>query len=82
MAFFTSALPMTSSGVSSSTVRGVVKGFSKTHNLKTLVYYEQFDDIRVAIQREKNIKHWPRAWKVRLINGANREWNDLYPSLV
>ena len=61
---------------------GVVKGFSKTHNLKNLVYYEQFDDIRTAIQREKNIKHWPRAWKVRLINGFNREWDDLYPSLT
>ena len=61
---------------------GVVKGFSKTHNLKSLVYYEQFDDVRTAIQREKNIKHWPRAWKVRLINGFNRDWNDLYPSLV
>jgi putative endonuclease len=30
-----------------------------------------------AIQREKAIKHWPRAWKVRLVNEANREWNDL-----
>src|SRR5215204_6451175 len=61
---------------------GAVKGFSKTHNLKNLVYYEQFDDIHTAIQREKNIKHWPRAWKVRLINSFNRQWNDLYPSLV
>ena len=61
---------------------GVVKGFSKTHGLKRLVYYEQYDDIRVAIQREKAIKHWPRAWKVRLINSLNREWDDLYPSLI
>jgi putative endonuclease len=60
----------------------VVKGFSKTHGLKLLVYYEQYDDIRIAIQREKAMKHWPRAWKIRLINGLNREWDDLYPSLI
>jgi len=46
---------------------GLIEGFTKTHGLKMLVYYEQYDDIRDAIQREKNIKHWPRAWKVRLI---------------
>ena len=61
---------------------GVVKGFSKTHGLKLLVYYEQYDDIRLAIQREKTMKHWPRAWKVRVINGFNREWDDLYPTLI
>ncbi len=61
---------------------GVVKGFAKTHNLKRLVYYEAYDDIRLAIQREQTMKHWPRGWKVRLINGFNREWDDLYPSLT
>ena len=35
-----------------------------------------------AIQREKTIKHWPRAWKVRLIYGANPEWDDLYDTLI
>ena len=60
---------------------GVVKGFSKTYGLKRLVYYEQYDDIRIAIQREKTMKHWSRAWKVRLIHGSNPEWDDLYPSL-
>ena len=49
--------------------------------LKMLVYYEVFDDVRDAIQREKNIKHWPRAWKVRLIHGFNPEWKDLYETL-
>ncbi len=61
---------------------GIVKGFSKAYGLKRLVYYEQYDDIRLAIQRERTMKHWPRAWKVRLINGGNREWDDLYPSLA
>jgi len=61
---------------------GAVKGFSKTYDLKRLVYYEAYDDIRLAIQRERTMKHWPRAWKVRLINGFNREWDDLYPSIT
>jgi putative endonuclease len=61
--------------------KGVVPGFTKTHGLKRLVYYEQYDDIRLAIQREKTMKHWPRAWKVKLIHGLNPPWDDLYDSL-
>jgi putative endonuclease len=61
---------------------GVIKGFTKQYGLKALVYFEQFDDIRDAIQREKTIKHWPRAWKVRLIHGMNPEWKDLYDTLA
>jgi putative endonuclease len=60
----------------------VVEGFTKRHGLKVLVYYERFDDIRDAIQREKTIKHWPRAWKVRLIHAMNPEWRDLYDTLI
>jgi putative endonuclease len=41
-----------------------------------------FDDIRSAIQREHNIKHWSRTWKVRLILENNPEWNDLYDTLM
>ena len=61
---------------------GVVEGFTKRYYLKRLVYYERFDDIRAAIQREKSIKHWPRAWKVRLIHAMNPEWDDLYDTLI
>jgi putative endonuclease len=61
---------------------GVVEGFTKQHSLNRLVYCERFDDIRDAIQREKTIKHWPRAWKVRLIHGTNPDWDDLYDSLI
>jgi putative endonuclease len=59
---------------------GFVDGFTKTkkRGLKRLVYFEQFDDIRDAIQREHNIKHWPRAWKVRKIMVDNPDWIDLY----
>jgi len=56
---------------------GLVDGFTKQHGLKRLVYYEHHDDIRTAIQREKTIKHWPRAWKVRLIHAMNPNWDDL-----
>jgi len=42
---------------------------------------KRFDDIRDAIQREKTIKHWPRAWKVRLIHALNPAWDDLYDTL-
>ena len=60
---------------------GLVDGFTKRYGLKMLVYYEHHDDIRTAIQREKTIKHWPRAWKVRLTHGMNPEWKDLYKAL-
>lgn len=50
---------------------GTVAGFTKRYALKLLVYFEQYDDIRTAIQRERNIKHWSRTWKVRLILANN-----------
>jgi putative endonuclease len=61
---------------------GFVKGFTKRYRLKRLVYFERFDDIRGAIQRERNIKHWPRAWKVRTIVAANPDWDDLYSTIA
>jgi putative endonuclease len=50
---------------------GVAEGFTKRYRLTHLVYAERHDDIRDAIQREKNIKHWSRAWKVGLIESQN-----------
>jgi putative endonuclease len=44
--------------------------------VKRLVYFERYDEIQVAIQREHNIKHWSRKWKVQLILADNPEWND------
>ena len=61
---------------------GAVDGFTRRYGLKRLVYFESIDDIRTAIQREKNIKHWSRAWKVRLIVQNNPLWLDLYATLV
>jgi putative endonuclease len=57
---------------------GVAEGFTKRYGLKRLVWAERHDDIDIAIQREHTIKHWRRAWKVRLILEENPGWNDLY----
>ena len=56
---------------------GLYNGFTKRYGLKRIIYYEAFDDIRAAIQREKNIKHYSRAWKVVLILELNPDWRDL-----
>jgi putative endonuclease len=61
---------------------GAVSGFTKTYGLKQLVHFEQYDAPAVAIQREKNIKHWPRAWKLDLVNSSNPKWRDLYSNIT
>jgi putative endonuclease len=60
---------------------GVAAGFTKRYGVHSLVHHEEFDDIRHALQREKNIKHWPRAWKMALIEKDNPDWLDLYEAL-
>ena len=61
---------------------GLIGGFTKRYALKELVYFEQFDGPSTAIQREKNIKHWSRQWKLELIEGANPKWRDLYKDII
>ena len=56
--------------------------FTSRYGLVRLVYVEWHDDILAAIQREKNMKGWPRGWKARLIGGSNPEWRDLYDDLI
>jgi putative endonuclease len=56
--------------------------FCKRYGLNRLVYVEWHDDILAAIQREKNMKDWPRTWKARLIGSTNPEWRDLYNDLL
>jgi putative endonuclease len=56
--------------------------FTRRYGLHRLVYFERYDDIRTAIQRETSLKRWPRAWKVRLLAAENPEWDDLYPGLL
>jgi putative endonuclease len=60
---------------------GIVAGFTKRYGLKMLVYFEWHDEIALAIQREKTLKHWPRAWKIDLIQGMNPDWKDLFETL-
>ncbi len=57
---------------------GEARGFTKTYGVTRLVWYEEHADIRDAIQREKSLKRWPRAWKIALIEGINPDWKELY----
>jgi putative endonuclease len=62
--------------------QGLVEGFTRRYGVKMLVYYEQRDTAIAAIQREKNIKHWSREWKIDLILSMNPEWRDLYDEIT
>jgi putative endonuclease len=59
----------------------LVEGFTKKYGVHSLVYFEQFGDMVSAIAREKQLKHWNRGWKIRLIENENPEWKDLYDGL-
>ena len=56
---------------------GCVDGFTKQHGVHTLVYFEVHADMYEAIQREKRLKKWNRALKIRLIEEMNPDWKDL-----
>ena len=60
----------------------VVDGFTKKHGVDQLVWYEVHETMESAISREKAIKEWQRAWKLRLIEQANPNWNDFYETLL
>ena len=75
-------------GITNSLVRRIYEhrkslcdGFAKKYKLKILVYYEIFNDVEKAIEREKILKTWNRAWKIRLIEKKNPEWRDLYDEI-
>jgi putative endonuclease len=61
---------------------GLPDGFTKRYGIKTLVYFEAHDTIAAALQREKNVKHWSRAWKIDLIIAGNPQWRDLYDEII
>ncbi len=63
-------------------VQGLFEGFSKRYNVKLLVYYEMHNSMAEAIRREKQIKEWRRAWKIRLILSFNPEWLNLFDPLT
>jgi putative endonuclease len=57
---------------------GEIPGFSKKYGCELLVWFEQYDDMHIAIAREKSLKKWRRAWKLALIEKSNPQWRDLY----
>jgi putative endonuclease len=72
-------------GVTNNLVRRVyqhreklIEGFTKQYDVNRLVYYEVHSDIEAAIIREKQMKKWNRAWKIRVIEEDNPNWDDLY----
>ena len=76
-------------GITSNLIRRVwehknksVSGFSEKYYIDKLVYFEQCSDAKSAILREKQMKKWNRAWKIRLIEKNNPEWNDLYSEII
>jgi putative endonuclease len=60
----------------------LLKGFTSEYDVVRLVYFEQFGEVGAAIQREKRLKKCRRAWKIRLIEENNPNWDDLYPSIA
>jgi putative endonuclease len=76
-------------GVTNNLVRRVYEhknkladGHTKRYGIDRLVYFEIHESAYQAIQREKNIKHWSRAWKARLIAKENDTWRDLYEDIA
>ncbi len=58
------------------------KGFSRRYGTSVLVWYERHPTMATAIQREKSLKRWPRAWKLELIEALNPTWEDLTSTLL
>ena len=76
-------------GVTNNLVRRVyehrsnlIEGFTSSHAVHHLVWFEATPSIEAAIHREKQIKNWKRDWKIALIETANPEWRDLYEGLL
>ena len=60
----------------------IFKGFTSKYEVTLLVWYEAVNDVNAAIRREKNIQAWKRDWKLRLIEGFNPEWKDLFQEIT
>lgn len=59
----------------------VVEGFTKKYGVNKLIYYEVADNQEAAVLRERQLKKWNRAWKIRLIEENNPAWKDLYDEI-
>ena len=60
---------------------GTTQGFTSKYNLARLVWYEHRHMMEAAIRREKQLKDWQRAWKIRVIEAMNPEWRDLHEEI-
>jgi putative endonuclease len=60
----------------------LVEGFTKRYNVHHLVWYELHESMVSAIEREKRLKEWKRAWKLKLIESSNPGWRDLYDTIT
>jgi putative endonuclease len=58
------------------------EGFTRRYGVNRLVYFELHSSMEQAIAREKRLKKWNRAWKLRLIEGSNPNWEDLWDSII
>ena len=60
----------------------LVDGFTKSYGVVHLVYVEQYSSIDEARARERSLKHWRRAWKLKLVDEFNPDWRDLAGELA
>ena len=60
----------------------LVDGFTEKYGVHTLVWFEVHQTMPSAIEREKAIKEWRRAWKIELIESVNPQWRDLFEDIV
>ncbi len=60
----------------------LIDGFTKRYGVHRLVWFEEHNNVYEAIAREKQIKGWNRAWKIRLIEKQNPEWMDLFSLII
>ena len=60
----------------------LVDGFTKRYGIHNLVWYEMHESMQSAIEREKKLKDWKRAWKLDLIEKENPDWQDLYTAII
>ena len=60
---------------------GLAPCFTQRHAVSLLVWFESHLSVEAAILQEKRIKRWRRDWKIKLVEEANPDWSDLWPSL-
>ena len=56
---------------------GIIKGFTQKYGVNKLMYFESFQNVYQAIDREKQLKNWNRQWKIDLFEKENKKWQDL-----